>query len=107
MGGLSGPAVKPIILRQVYQCARAVRAPIIGCGGIATAEDAIEYMLAGASAVQVGTATFIQPDAMIAILEGLARYCERKGVLRVADLIGAVNLEQTGEAELARLTAAQ
>ena len=65
MGGLSGPAIKPIVLRQVYQCARAVRVPIIGCGGIATAADAAEYMLAGATAVQVGTATFLQPGAMI------------------------------------------
>jgi dihydroorotate dehydrogenase (NAD+) catalytic subunit len=61
MGGLSGPAIKPIILRHVFQCARAVKIPVIGCGGIASAEDAIEYMLAGASAVQVGTATFLQP----------------------------------------------
>ena len=61
MGGLSGPAIKPIVLRQVYQCARAVKIPVIGCGGISTTEDAVEYMLAGASAVQVGTATFVQP----------------------------------------------
>jgi dihydroorotate dehydrogenase (NAD+) catalytic subunit len=59
MGGLSGPAIKPIVLRQVFQCAKVIRIPIIGCGGIATADDAAEYMLAGASAVQVGTATFI------------------------------------------------
>ena len=61
MGGLSGPAVKPIVLRQVYQCARTVRIPVIGCGGISTTEDAVEYLLAGATAVQVGTATFVQP----------------------------------------------
>ena len=65
MGGLSGPAIKPIVLRQVFQCAKAVKIPIIGCGGISTAEDAVEYMLAGATAVQVGTATFLQPAAMI------------------------------------------
>ena len=65
MGGLSGPAVKPIIVRMVYQCARAVRIPVIGCGGIMTAEDAVEYLLAGAAAVQVGTASFLHPRAMI------------------------------------------
>ena len=64
MGGLSGPAIKPIVLRQVYQCARTVKIPVIGCGGISTTEDAVEYMLAGATAVQVGTATFVQPAAM-------------------------------------------
>jgi dihydroorotate dehydrogenase (NAD+) catalytic subunit len=100
MGGLSGPAIKPIVLRQVYQCARVVKVPIIGCGGIATAEDAAEYMLAGATAVQVGTATFIQPAAMIAVIEGLAKFCERRDIPRVADLIGAVRNEETDEADL-------
>src|SRR5207244_6940800 len=80
MGGLSGPAIKPIVLRQVYQCARVVQVPIIGCGGIASAEDAAEYMLAGATAVQVGTATFIQPAAMISVIEGLARFCARRDI---------------------------
>lgn len=90
MGGLSGPAVKPIILRMVYQCARAVKIPIVGCGGIATGEDAVEYLLAGAAAVQVGTATFLHPGAMIGVIEGLERYCEAHGVGRVADLTGAM-----------------
>jgi dihydroorotate dehydrogenase (NAD+) catalytic subunit len=90
MGGLSGPAVKPIMLRMTYQCAKAVGIPVIGCGGIATAEDAIEYMLAGASAVQVGTATFLRPRAMLDVIDGLAAYCERKGVARVETLVGAV-----------------
>lgn len=94
MGGLSGPAVKPIILRMVYQCARAVRIPIVGCGGIATGEDAIEYLLAGAAAVQVGTATFLHPGAMIGVIEGLERYCEAHGVARVADLTGKVLVDQ-------------
>jgi dihydroorotate dehydrogenase (NAD+) catalytic subunit len=101
MGGLSGPAIKPIILRQVYQCARAVSIPVIGCGGIATPEDAIEYMLAGATAVQVGTATFVQPAAMITIIDGLARFCERRDVARARDLIGAVLNEEADEPELA------
>jgi dihydroorotate dehydrogenase (NAD+) catalytic subunit len=100
MGGLSGPAVKPIVLRQVYQCARVVKLPIIGCGGISTTEDAIEYMLAGASAVQVGTATFVQPAAMITIIDGLAKFCERREIDRVADLVGAVLNEEADEPEL-------
>jgi dihydroorotate dehydrogenase (NAD+) catalytic subunit len=90
MGGMSGPAVKPIVVRMTYQCAKAVDIPIIGCGGIATAEDAVEYMLAGASAVQVGTATFVRPNAMLEVIEGLVAFCERRGLARVADLTGAV-----------------
>jgi dihydroorotate dehydrogenase (NAD+) catalytic subunit len=90
MGGYSGPAIKPIILRMVYQCAQVVGIPIIGCGGIVTTEDAVEYMLAGARAVQVGTTTFVKPNAMLEIVEGLERFCERKGIARVADLTGAV-----------------
>ncbi len=101
MGGLSGPAIKPIVLRQVYQCARTVKIPVIGCGGISTTEDAIEYMLAGAAAVQVGTATFIQPAAMITIIDGLTKFCERREIPRVADLIGAVLTEESDETELA------
>ena len=89
MGGLSGPAIKPIVLRQVYQCAKAVKIPIIGCGGISTAEDAIEYMLAGATAVQVGTATFLQPAAMTTIIDGLEKFCVQREIARVADLIMA------------------
>ena len=101
MGGLSGPAIKPIVLRQVYQCARTVKIPVIGCGGISTPDDAVEYMLAGAAAVQVGTATFIQPAAMINIIEGMIKFCERREIPRVADLIGAVLIEESDEAELA------
>jgi dihydroorotate dehydrogenase (NAD+) catalytic subunit len=101
LGGLSGPAIKPIILRQVYQCARSVQIPIIGCGGISTPEDTIEYLLAGASAVQVGTATFVQPAAMTTILDGLVRFCERRDIARLADLIGGVLNEESDEPELA------
>jgi dihydroorotate dehydrogenase (NAD+) catalytic subunit len=107
MGGLSGPAIKPIVLRQVYQCAQAVKTPIIGCGGISTAEDAVEYMLAGATAVQVGTATFVQPAAMIAVIEGLAKFCDRRDIPRVADLIGAVRNEEVDEADLSWVAAPQ
>ena len=101
MGGLSGPAVKPIVLRQVYQCARTVRISVIGCGGISTTEDAVEYLLAGATAVQVGTATFVQPAAMTTIIDGLAKFCERREFDRISDLIGAVINEETDEPELA------
>ena len=90
MGGLSGPAIKPIVVRMTYQCAKAVRIPVIGCGGICSAEDAVEYMLAGATAVQVGTATFLRPTAMIEVIDGLRAFCDRKGIARVADLTGAV-----------------
>ena len=101
MGGLSGPAMKPIVLRQVYQCARTVRIPVIGCGGISTTEDAVEYLLAGATAVQVGTATFVQPAAMTTIIDGLAKFCERREFDRISDLIGAVINEEADEPELA------
>ncbi|VCU68932.1 Dihydroorotate dehydrogenase B (NAD(+)), catalytic subunit [Pigmentiphaga humi] len=94
MGGMSGPAVKPIVVRMVYQCHRAVSIPVIGCGGISTAEDAIEFMLAGARAVQVGTATFVRPTAMIDVLDGLVRYCQRHGLPNLQGLVGAV--EDTG-----------
>ncbi|HMJ44002.1 MAG TPA: dihydroorotate dehydrogenase [Pseudolabrys sp.] len=90
MGGYSGPAIKPIVLRMVYQCAKAAGIPIIGCGGITSAEDAVEYMLAGAAAVQVGTATFVKPNAMLDIVGGLLSFCERKGIACVSALTGAI-----------------
>ncbi len=89
-GGMSGPAVKPIIMRMVYQVSNAVSIPIIGCGGIVKAEDVVEYMLAGASAVQIGYASFRNPTAMISIIEDLKEWCERRGIACVADLTGAV-----------------
>ena len=92
MGGLTGPATKPVILRMAYQCARSVSIPIIGCGGIATVADTVEYMLAGAAAVQVGTANFIHPDSMIRIIDGLPEFCRQQGLGRVADLTGALKL---------------
>lgn len=103
-GGLSGPAIKPIILRMVYQCARALRIPVIGCGGISTAEDAIEYMLAGAVAVQVGTATFVRPTTMATMIDALAAFCERRGIERITDLVGAVREPATDDLELAALS---
>jgi dihydroorotate dehydrogenase (NAD+) catalytic subunit len=78
---------------MVFQCARAVRIPVIGCGGIMSAEDAVEHLLAGASAVQVGTASFLEPAAMIRIIDGLEAYCERHGIARVAELTGAVRID--------------
>lgn len=93
MGGLSGPAIKPIALRMVHQCFRAVRIPVIGCGGIASADDAVEFMLAGAAAVQVGTASFIDPGAMRKVVAGLHDYCAEMGVERIADLTGRVELD--------------
>jgi dihydroorotate dehydrogenase (NAD+) catalytic subunit len=87
-GGLSGPAIRPITLRMVYQCSRAVKIPIIGLGGISKAEDAVEYFLAGASAVQVGTANFYDPKAPLHVLNGLEKFIKRKGLSSVRDLIG-------------------
>jgi dihydroorotate dehydrogenase (NAD+) catalytic subunit len=89
MGGFSGPGFKPIALRLVWQCAQAVRIPVVGVGGIATAEDAVEFLMAGAAAVQVGTASFVSPTAMLQVLDGLRAYCARKGIRRVAELTGA------------------
>lgn len=88
-GGLSGPAVKPIIMRQVYQVAAAVGIPVIASGGIMRAEDAVEYLMAGASAVQVGTATFTNPRAPLDVLEGLEGWLAREGIADVRELIGA------------------
>ncbi|MDB5473253.1 MAG: dihydroorotate dehydrogenase catalytic subunit [Devosia sp.] len=100
MGGLSGPAIKPIVLRQVFQCARAINIPVIGCGGISTAADAVEYLLAGATAVQVGTASFIQPAAMTTIIDDLKAFCIQREISRVSDLIGAVVVEEADEVDV-------
>src|SRR5690606_18917617 len=87
-GGLSGPAIKPIALRIVYDVARAVKVPVIGCGGIRTGEDAVEFLMAGASAVQVGTATFANPRAPLDVLEGMEAWLDREGVRDVIEIIG-------------------
>lgn len=89
-GGMSGPAIKPIAVRMVYQTAQAVKIPIIGMGGIATPEDAIEFLLAGATAVSVGAMNFVNPYATIEIVEGIEAYMRKYGVENVTDLIGAV-----------------
>jgi len=87
-GGLSGPAVKPIAVRMVYQVAKAVKIPILGLGGIATAEDAIEFLLAGASAVAVGAENFVHPDAVVRVAEGIDAYLEKRGIGHVSELVG-------------------
>ena len=89
-GGISGPGVKPIILRMVHQCSRCVKIPIIGCGGIMNAEDVVEYLLAGASAVEVGYLNFRNPTGMVAIIDGLEKWCEKRGFKRVRDLTGGM-----------------
>ncbi|ASL48648.1 Dihydroorotate dehydrogenase B (NAD(+)), catalytic subunit [Burkholderia sp. AD24] len=93
MGGLSGPSIKPIALRLVYQCHRAISIPVIGCGGIQSADDAVEFMLAGASAVQVGTASFRDPGVMQKIIDGLAAYCVEQRVDSIAALTGRVEID--------------
>lgn len=92
-GGLSGPAIKPIAVRCVYQAFRAVRIPLIGIGGIANTEDALEFLIAGASAVQVGTANFYDPGASMKIVDGLADYCRRQGLKSITELIGSFRLD--------------
>ena len=89
-GGLSGPAIKPVALRLVYQAAEAVKIPVIGLGGIRTAEDALEFLLVGARAVQIGTANFIRPTAGLEIIEGIRRFLKDQGIPRIDDLIGAL-----------------
>jgi dihydroorotate dehydrogenase (NAD+) catalytic subunit len=91
-GGLSGPAIKPIALRLVCQAAQAVRIPVIGLGGIATGEDAAEFMIAGASAVQVGTATFWDPRSPLRIADELGGFLEREGIARASDLVGTLKM---------------
>ena len=95
-GGLSGPAVKPIALRMVWQTAQAIKLPIIGMGGIATTSDAIEFLLAGASAIEVGTYNFVDPTATVKIVDGIEDYMRRHGFSSVNDLVGALQLPSKG-----------
>lgn len=92
IGGLTGNAIKPIMLRMVHQCAQAVDIPIIGCGGISCGEDAAEYMLAGATAVQMGTVNFIRPTAMLEAIDWIRDYCLRHGLKSVRHVIGAMSV---------------
>lgn len=90
VGGLSGPAVFPVAVRMVWQVANAVKIPVVGMGGISTAEDAVEMMMAGASAIQVGAAIFADPFAPVKIVDGLEKWCDENGVERLSDIVGTV-----------------
>jgi dihydroorotate dehydrogenase (NAD+) catalytic subunit len=94
-GGLSGPAIKPIAVRMVYETARAVSIPVIGMGGILTPEDAVEFLLAGATAVQVGTASYADPRAVERIASGLASWCRSHSIERVTSLTGAIDMPKS------------
>jgi dihydroorotate dehydrogenase (NAD+) catalytic subunit len=89
-GGLSGPCVKPVAVRMVWQVAHAVKIPVVGLGGIASAADALEFLMVGARAVEVGTANFIDPTVTVKIVEGLQDYCERHGIKDINDIIGII-----------------
>jgi dihydroorotate dehydrogenase (NAD+) catalytic subunit len=91
VGGLSGPAIRPIAVRMVYECRQAVKIPILGMGGIADARDALEFMIAGADAVQVGTANFVDPFIWSKLLDGMGAYMQRHNLARIADLVGTVD----------------
>ena len=89
-GGLSGPCVKPVAVRMVWQVAHAVKIPVVGLGGIATANDALEFLMAGATAIEVGTANFIDPQVTVKIIEGMEEYCNRHGIKDINEIIGIV-----------------
>ncbi|MGB2854481.1 MAG: nitronate monooxygenase, partial [Dehalococcoidia bacterium] len=91
-GGLSGPAIKPIALYMVYQVSQAVDVPIIGCGGIASADDALEFIMAGATAIQMGTATMVNPNAPLEVVEGMERFMQGEGINDIAELVGVARL---------------
>jgi dihydroorotate dehydrogenase (NAD+) catalytic subunit len=91
VGGLSGPAIRPIAVRMVYECRQAVKLPIIGMGGIATADDVLEFMIAGATAVQVGTANFVDPFLWATLLHGLRAYMTRHGITRLSEITGSLD----------------
>jgi len=91
VGGLSGPAIRPIAVRMVYECRQRIRIPIIGMGGIASASDALEFIIAGASAVQVGTANFTDPLIWTKLLDGITSYCERHQIRSLSDLVGTID----------------
>ena len=92
-GGLSGPCVKPVALRMVWQTAKAVRIPVIGLGGISSWRDAVEFMLAGATAVQIGTSNFVDPTVSLKVIDGIAAYCERHGFHHASELVGALETD--------------
>jgi len=89
-GGLSGPAIRPLAVRMVYQVAKAVRIPVVGIGGIMCARDALEFMMAGATAIQVGTASFTDPLAAVKVIEGLEEFCRDQGISDINSVVGSV-----------------
>lgn len=93
-GGLSGPAIKPVALVMVWKVAGAVTVPVVGIGGILSGEDALEFLLAGASAVQVGTGNFVDPQCMITIIHGLEQYCQERGIAKISEIMGTLKVEK-------------
>ena len=98
VGGLSGPAIRPIAVRMVWECRQEVKIPIVGMGGIMEARDVLEFMIAGANAVQVGTANFVDPFIWTKLLDGLHDYMQRHGILRLADIVGALDTSSPARA---------
>ena len=96
-GGMSGAAVKPIALRMVWQVARAVKIPVVGLGGIMNARDAVEFLLAGATAIQIGTANFIDPTITLKVAEGINEYLDRHGFKSVREIVGALEVMTSGK----------
>jgi len=94
LGGLSGPAIKPIALRMVYQVAQRVQIPVIGMGGILSGTDALEFLIAGAKAVEVGTANFVDPEATVKIIQGIDAFCQDKGIKTIQEIIGTVRVSE-------------
>jgi dihydroorotate dehydrogenase (NAD+) catalytic subunit len=92
-GGLSGPAIRPIAVSMVYQVARSVKIPVIGGGGIMDYRNALEFLIAGASAVQIGTANFIDPGASVKVIEGLKKFCKDQGISKIEEIIGSLKVE--------------
>jgi dihydroorotate dehydrogenase (NAD+) catalytic subunit len=92
-GGLSGPAIKPVALRMVWQAVRCLKIPVVGIGGISTAADALEFLIAGATAVEIGTANFVNPGATMGIVDGIEAYMVRHGIVRIDELIGSLNTD--------------
>ena len=95
-GGLSGPAIRPVAVRMVYQVAQAVKVPVIGMGGILDYRDALEFLIAGARAVEVGTGNFVNPRTMLDIIEGFRAYCLNKGISRIDEIVGTLRTDQAG-----------
>jgi dihydroorotate dehydrogenase (NAD+) catalytic subunit len=93
VGGLSGPAIKPIALYMVYQVARSVKIPVIGMGGIMDYQDAIEFLMVGARAVEIGTANFVNPRVTLEVIEGIRTYCAENGVQRISEVVGSLRTE--------------